>query len=137
MSSLRLEIVTPEGTVLAQEATMVIAQTMDGQIGVLPGHIPLVTVLDTGVMRVQTGGPEQEKKLAVSGGFLEISPDNKVTVLAQTAELAEEIDVERARRALARAEERLNSQQKDINRERAEIARRKALARLRAAGAEE
>ena len=59
MSSLRLEIVTPERTVFSQEVTMVIAQTVDGQIGVLPGHIPLVTVLETGVMHVQIG-PEQE-----------------------------------------------------------------------------
>lgn len=136
MSSLRVEIVTPERTVFSHEASMVIAQTVGGQIGVLPGHIPLVTVLDTGAMRVQLG-PEQEKLLAVSGGFLEVSPDNKLTVLAQTAELAEEIDVERARRALARAQKRLQSQQEDIDVLRAEIALRKALTRLRVAGAEE
>lgn len=136
MSSLHLEIVTPERTVLSQAATMVIAQTVDGQIGVLPGHIPLVTVLETGVMRVQMGS-EPEQKLAVSGGFLEMSPDNKLTVLAQTAELADEIDVERARLALTRAEERLNGKQEGIDAVRAEIAMRKALARLRATGKEE
>lgn len=133
MSSLQLEIVTPERTVFSTEASMVIAQTIDGQIGVLPGHIPLVTVLETGVMRVQSG-QEQEQTLAVSGGFLEMSPDNKLTILAETAELAEEIDVERARQALARAEERLNNKQEDIDIARAEIAMRKALTRLRAAG---
>jgi len=138
MSSLRVEVVTPERTVLSQEATLVVAQTVDGQIGVLPNHIPIVTVLDTGVMRVQAEGADQERRLAVSGGFLEVSPDNKVTVLAQTAELAEEIDVERARRALARARERLaNQQQEEIDVVRAEIALRKALTRLRAAGVEE
>ena len=115
---------------------MVIAQTIDGQIGVLPGHIPLVTVLETGIMRVQSG-PEQEQKLAVSGGFLEMSPDNKLTVLAETAELAEEIDVERAQQARARAEERLNGHRDNIDVVRAEIALRKALTRLRAAGADE
>lgn len=115
---------------------MVVAQTIDGQIGILPGHIPLVTVLETGVMRVQAG-PEQEQKLAVSGGFLEMSPDNKLTILAQTAELAEEIDVDRARQALARAEERLNGKSENIDAVRAEIAMRKALARLRAAGEED
>lgn len=138
MSSLRVEVVTPERTVLSQEATLVVAQTVDGQIGVLPNHIPIVTVLDTGVMRVQAEGADQERRLAVSGGFLEVSPDNKVTVLAQTAELAEEIDVDRARRALARARERLaNQQQEEIDVVRAEIALRKALTRLRAAGVEE
>lgn len=136
MSSLQLEIVTPERTVFSAEASMVIAQTVDGQIGILPGHIPLVTVLETGVMRVQSG-QEQEQKLAVSGGFLEVSPDNKLTVLAETAELAEEIDVERAQQARARAEERLSSNQEDIDIVRAEISLRKALIRLRAAGAEE
>lgn len=136
MSSLQLEIVTPERTVFSQEASMVIAQTADGQIGILPGHIPLVTVLETGVMRVQSG-PEQERKLAVGGGFLEMSPDNKLTVLAETAELAEEIDVERAQQARARAEERLNGNRDSIDVARAEIALRKALARLRAAGADE
>ncbi len=138
MSSLRVEVVTPERTVLSQEATLVVAQTADGQIGVLPNHIPIVTVLDTGVMRVQAEGADQERRLAVSGGFLEVSPDNKVTVLAQTAELAEEIDVDRARRALARARERLaNQQQEEIDVVRAEIALRKALTRLRATGVEE
>ena len=115
---------------------MVIAQTIDGQIGVLPGHIPLVTVLETGIMRVQTG-QEQEQKLAVSGGFLEMSPNNRLTILAETAELAEEIDIERARLALIRAEERLNSEMRDIDVARAEIAMCKALSRLRAAGHEE
>ena len=136
MSSLRLEIVTPERTVFSQEVTMVIAQTVDGQIGVLPGHIPLVTVLETGVMRVQVD-QEQEQKLAVSGGFLEMSPDNKLTILAQTAELADEIDVERARQALARAEARLNGKREGIDIVRAEIAMQKAITRLRAAGDEE
>ena len=115
---------------------MVIAQTVDGQIGVLPGHIPLVTVLETGVMRVQVD-QEQEQKLAVSGGFLEMSPDNKLTILAQTAELADEIDVERARQALARAEARLNGKREGIDIVRAEIAMQKAITRLRAAGDEE
>lgn len=136
MSSLQLEIVTPERTVFSQEVNMVVAQTIDGQIGILPGHIPLVTVLETGVMRVQIG-PEQEQTLAVSGGFLEMSPDNKLTILAQTAELAEEIDVDRARQALARAEERLNGKSENTDAVRAEIAMRKALARLRAAGEED
>lgn len=136
MSSLQLEIVTPERTVFSQEVNMVVAQTIDGQIGILPGHIPLVTVLETGVMRVQVG-PGQEQTLAISGGFLEMSPDNKLTILAQTAELAEEIDVDRAREALARAEERLNGKAENIDAVRAEIAMRKALARLRAAGKED
>lgn len=136
MSSLQLEVVTPERTVFSCEANMVVAQTIDGQIGVLPGHIPLVTPLATGVMRVQMG-PEQEQKLAISGGFLEMSPDNKLTVLARTAELAEEIDVDRAQQALARAEERLNSKSENIDMVRAETAMRRALTRLRAADAED
>lgn len=132
MSLFRLEIVTPERTVMSQEATMVIAPTIDGQIGVLAGHIPLVTILDIGMLRVQAG-EAPEVVLAIGGGFLEMSPDNKLTILAQTAETAAEIDVKRAEQARQRAEERLNSKDDDIDVARAEIALCRAITRLRVA----
>lgn len=136
MSSLLLEIVTPERTVFSQEVTMVVASTVDGQIGILANHIPLVTVLEIGVMRVQISSG-QKFALAIGGGFLEISPDNKVTVLAETAELAAEIDAERARQAADRAQQRIDKSTDSTDIARAEIALRRALARLRAAGQEE
>lgn len=132
MSTLLLEIVTPARTVYSQDVNMVIARTVEGDIGVMAGHIPLVTVLVPGVMRVRDDS-EVEQKIAISGGFLEVSPDNKVTVLAQTAEKAEEIDVERARESRARAERRLSNRQGEIDIARAELALKKALIRLQAA----
>ena len=137
MSLFRLEVVTPERSVYGADVTMVVAPTIDGQIGILAGHIPLVTVLAAGVLRVKTES-EAEQCLAVSGGYLEMSHDNNLTILAPTAELGEEIDVERARQSLARAQGRLNgagSEEVDVLR--AEVAMQRAMARLRAAGVED
>ncbi len=134
MSTIRLEVVTPTRTVLSRDVEMVIARTIDGDIGVMAGHIPLVTVLQPGIMRLRDEA-EGDKKVAISGGFLEVSPDNKVTVLAQTAELASEIDVERARRAAQRARERLQGRgAQEIDLARAEIALRRAVVRLETVG---
>ncbi|MGI6359386.1 MAG: F0F1 ATP synthase subunit epsilon [Bacillota bacterium] len=135
MATLRLEVVTPVRIVHSQEANLVIANTMDGEIGVMAGHIPLVTVLIPGVMRVKDDS-EGEQRIAISGGFLEVSPDSKLTVLAETAEMAEEIDVERARRARERALQRLSGNAAgEVDVLRAELALRRAIARLQAAGA--
>lgn len=135
MATLRLEIVTPIRTVYSQDVNMLIARTVDGDIGVMAGHIPLVTVLVPGVMRVKDD-TEVEQKIAISGGFLEISPDNRVTVLAQTAEKAEEIDVERARKARERALGRLGgSHHGELDVARAELALKRATARLQTANA--
>jgi F-type H+-transporting ATPase subunit epsilon len=136
MSAFRLEIVTPERTVLQQEVEMVIARTIEGEIGVMTGHIPIVTVLEPGVMRINSDQGE-ELRVAISGGFLEMSADNKLTVLAQTAELSSEIDVDRALAALERAERRLaNRDNPDLDVARAEFALRRALVRLQATGAD-
>ena len=136
MSAFRLEIVTPERTVLQQEVEMVIARTIEGEIGVMTGHIPIVTVLEPGVMRINSDQGE-ELRVAISGGFLEMSADNKLTVLAQTAELSSEIDVNRALAALERAERRLaNRDNPDLDVARAEFALRRALVRLQATGAD-
>jgi len=135
MATLRLEIVTPVRTVYSQDANLVIARTVEGEIGVMAGHIPLVTVLVPGVMRVRDAS-EGEQRIAISGGFLEVSPDSKVTVLAQTAETAEEIDIERARQAKARAMERISGgRQPEVDVARAEMALKRATARLQAANA--
>lgn len=133
MATLRLEIVTPIRTVYSQDVNMLIARTIDGDIGVMAGHIPLVTVLVPGVMRVKDES-ESEQKIAISGGFLEVSPDNRVTVLAQTAERSEEVDVERARKARERAMGRLSSHG-EVDVARAELSLKRAVARLQAADA--
>ena len=134
MSLMQVEVVTPERKVVSRECKMVSARAVDGDIGILPRHIPLVTVLAPGVVKIK--GETDVTTLAVSGGFLEVSPDSRVTILAETAELSNEIDVERARKARQRAEERLKLRgNPDVDALRSEIALRKAMIRLEAAEA--
>ena len=101
---LKLDIVTVERLVYSQDVDMVIAPGIDGEMGILPRHAPLLTALTYGELRVRRG--DDEYSFAISGGFMEVQPD-RVTVLADTAERAEEIDLERAETARRRAEERL------------------------------
>ncbi|MGI9862793.1 F0F1 ATP synthase subunit epsilon [Moorella naiadis] len=133
MAALNLEIITPERVVLQAEAASVTAPGVQGYLGVLPEHAPLITTLQAGVVtcRRQAGG--EEEKLAVSGGFLEAGPD-RVIILADTAERAAEIDVDRARQARERAEQRLRERPPGLDVARAEAALRRATARLQAAG---
>lgn len=131
MPGLRLEVVTPERTVLTDEAESVIVPGVDGYIGFMSNHAPLVAGLSIGIVQF---GPEhgEKRRLAVTGGFVEVN-DNRVTILADTAELDTEIDVGRAQAARERAERRLRDQSAQIDRARAEAALQRALNRLRAA----
>lgn len=136
MSTMHVQVVTPERVVVSRDADMVIARALDGDIGILPRHIPIVTVLVPGVVRIKGSGGET--RIAVSGGFLEVSSDSKVTILAETAEMDHEIDVDRARRARSRAIKRLEEQDKlHVDVKRSEVALRRALARLEASGKDE
>lgn len=99
---IKFEIVTPEKVVFRTEVKQVTVPTKTGEITVLPNHIPLVSALEPGVIELVTAAGEQEI-ISVSGGFLEVLSD-KVVILADTAERAEEIDVQRAEEARARAE---------------------------------
>src|SRR5512132_2172114 len=103
---LQLEIVTPERLVEKDTVSEVQIPGKDGYLGILPGHAPLITEL--GVGEIKYRGDGMEYRLAVAWGFAEVLP-NKVTILAETAERANEIDVERARKAKERAEQRLTS----------------------------
>jgi F-type H+-transporting ATPase subunit epsilon len=98
---LLLELVTPERRVLSEEVVEVRIPGLLGELGVLPGHTPLLTALGTGPLAYTQGG--REHRLALQGGFAEVLPD-RVTVLARVAELPAEIDLEAARRQLAEAE---------------------------------
>jgi len=98
---LRLELVTPERRVLSEEVVEVRIPGVLGELGVLPGHTPLLTALGTGPLAYTQGG--REHRLALQGGFAEVLPD-RVTVLARVAELPAEIDLDAARRQLAEAE---------------------------------
>lgn len=102
---LKLEIVTAERLVLSEEnIDMVVAPSVEGEVGILPHHAPLLTVLQIGELRVKRGADEQS--IVVSGGFLEVLND-KVTVLADVAERSEEVDVAAAEQARARAQDAL------------------------------
>lgn len=128
MSKMTVEVVTPERVVYSGQAEMVIARGVAGDLGILPNHMPLVSPLKTAPVRIKTEG-EKEVKMAVSGGFLEVRGD-KVTILAETAELPGDIDVERAKAAKDRAEKRLSEKYPDIDVQRAERALQRAMARL-------
>lgn len=110
---------------------MVIARGVEGDLGILPNHMPLVTPLKIAPVRIKTDG-DKEQQIAVSGGFMEVRGD-KVTILAETAELPEEIDVERAKAAKARAEQRLIDKHPDLDYKRAELALLRAQVRLQVA----
>ena len=126
LKTLKVSVVTPDGPVLEDEFEMVSCKAETGELGVLPGHIPLVAPLSISAVRLKGTNP---RRLAISGGFLEVRPD-KVTILAQSAELPEQIDVERARRAKERAERRLQAKQDEIDFRRAELALKRAINRL-------
>ena len=106
MSPLQFEILTAERRVYADEVDMVVAPGQLGELGILPNHAPLLSPLQPGELRIKKGGEEID--IAVSGGFVEMF-QNKLTVLADAAERADEIDVERAEKAMARAQERIKS----------------------------
>jgi F-type H+-transporting ATPase subunit epsilon len=103
---IRVEIVSQDRPVFAGDVDIVVAPGVDGEMGILPHHAPLLTTLKAGVMRVRAGG--KEEVFAISGGVMEVRPDI-VTVLADSAEAADEIDVSRAEEARRRAEESLRA----------------------------
>ncbi len=126
-----IEIVTPERVVFSEQVDFVVIPGVEGYLGILTGHAPLVSGIDTGVIKTLAGAAET--KMATSGGFLEVI-DDKVVVLADTAELAGEIDVQRAKAARERAERRLAQRTPDVDVARAEFALRRALTRLKVTG---
>ena len=110
--SLKFQIITPERIVFQDEVDQVTLNTADGEITVLPNHVPLVTLLKPGEMICKKNNTEYPH--AVSGGFAEIRPDNSVIILADSAERAEEIDVSRAEEARQRAE-KLMKEERTMN----------------------
>lgn len=124
---LKLEIATPERLVVSETVEDVILPSVEGSMGVLPGHAPLLARLESGQVSYHHGGKPQH--LAVSGGYAEVLRES-VTVLADTCELAEEIDVERATRAKERAEKRLSGDLSGVDVRRAEAALKRAISRL-------
>jgi len=127
----QIRIITPEKTVLAaDDAEHVLLPAENGELGILPGHIPMVCTMQVGPIRVDLAGSVAH--LATSGGFAEVL-DDRITILADTAERSSEIDVDRAEEARARAEERLRKRAEQIDMARAKAALSRAANRLRVA----
>ncbi len=127
--SLQLIVVTPERQLLSETVVEVVIPGLEGQLGILPGHAPLITELGIGELTYRVSGGGTPAPLAIISGFAEVLPD-RVTVLAETAERAEEIDIARAEAALARAQKRLASNDTNIDWDRASIALQRALIRI-------
>jgi F-type H+-transporting ATPase subunit epsilon len=127
---IQLDIVTPERAVLSEAVDELILPGSEGYLGVRPGHAPLLTTLKVGTIQIRTGN--ERRYLAVSWGFVEVLPE-RVSILAETAERAEEIDVDRAIRAKERAEKRMKDAEPDVDFRRAQVALEKALIRIQVA----
>jgi F-type H+-transporting ATPase subunit epsilon len=125
-----LRVVTPNRQVVSEDVTEVQAPGREGYLGILPGHAPLLSMLQAGELSYRQG--QQIRRLAVSGGFLEVLPE-QVTVLAETAERPEEIDIARAEAARERAEKRLRGGDPEADVRRATVALQRALIRLQVA----
>ena len=128
---LHLEIVTPERLAYSDEVDMVLVPGSEGELGILPHHTPLVSLLGVGELKIRKGGSEEV--FAIAGGFLQVRPD-KVVVMAETAEIDSDIDLERAQKARAEAEKALGGgfvEGADLSAARAELQR--ALVRIRVA----
>lgn len=127
MKTLSVSVVTPDGQVLEDDYEMISCRAESGDLGILPGHIPLVAPLKIDVVRLKRNN--EEEIVAVNGGFLEVRPD-QVTILAKSAEKAVNIDVHRAEQAKERAAKLLESKEDSVDRARAELALRRAMNRI-------
>ena len=128
MAPMRLEIITAEREVYSDDVDVLVAPGIEGELGILPHHAPLMTALQPGEIRIRKDG--EDEFMAVSSGFLEVM-DNKVTILADTAERSDEIDEARVQDAMKRAEERIQNRESDMDLERAVAALRRSQARLK------
>ncbi len=130
MATFRLEIVTAERMVYSDEVSAVVAWGVEGQLGILPHHAPLMTMLQPGDLLIRKD--KEEEYFAISGGFLEVRPD-KVIILADACERADEINIARAEEAKRRAQETMKAAPLSVEAAAAEAALRRSLARLKVA----
>lgn len=131
MATLRLEVVTPDKTVVSTDAEMVICPGVEGEFGVLPHHVSLLSALKIGNLRYRANGKDED--VFISGGFVDVN-NNSCSVLAESAEHARDIDTRRAQAARERAEQRLAQRDDDLDEVRAQVALQRALMRLQIAG---
>jgi F-type H+-transporting ATPase subunit epsilon len=130
--SIQLIVVTPERQLLRERVVEVTVPGLDGQLGILPGHAPLMTELGIGELSYRTSTSSQPAVLAVISGFAEVLGD-RVTILAETAERAEEIDLARAEAAKARAEKRMSAGDPNIDWDRLNISLQRSIIRIQIA----
>jgi F-type H+-transporting ATPase subunit epsilon len=132
MSTVKVEVVTPERVVYSGEAQIVVAKGVEGELGILPNHIPMVTPLIIAPVQIKKEDGTSDT-LAVSAGFMEVRKD-KITILAESAELPDDIDLGRAQAAKERAERRLSeAKAENLDFKRAQLALQRALVRLQVA----
>ncbi len=133
MAKLEFQIVTPEREVLAEQVDSLSCPTTTGQITILPGHVPIISNLQAGELVLKIAGKAEPQYIAVSGGFVEVRPGNKVVILADTAERDSEIDAKRAEQAKLQAEESMKEKQTMSKEEYATVSAslQKNLARLK------
>lgn len=128
MPTMNVNVVTPDGKIYDGDVDMVSVRAVSGELGILPGHIPLVAPLTIGAVRIKKD--TNVDLVAVHGGFIEVRPD-KVTILAEAAELPTDIDVARAQASKERAERRLNdAKQDEIDFNRAQLSLQRAVIRI-------
>ena len=130
MATMRLEIITAERQVYGEDVEALVAPGLEGQLGILPHHAPLMTALQPGELLIRKDG--EETYLAVTGGFMEVI-GNKVTILADACERSDEIDEQRAQEAMNRAQERLQGHDTDLQLQQAAVSMRRAQVRLNVA----
>ncbi|MCI5848639.1 MAG: ATP synthase F1 subunit epsilon [Lachnospiraceae bacterium] len=130
-NTFRLKIIAPERIFFDEDVNMVELNTSEGEIGILPKHIALTTIVAPGIMTITKG--DEVKEASLLSGFIEVLPDS-VTILAEACEWPDEIDANRANEAKIRAERRISGGDSSINMDRAEISLKRALVRLNLAG---
>ena len=130
-NTFRLKIIAPERIFFDEDVNMVELNTSEGEIGILPRHIALTTIVAPGIMTITKG--DEVKEASLLSGFIELLPDS-VTILAEVCEWPDEIDADRANEAKVRAERRISGGDSSINMDRAEISLKRALVRLNLAG---
>ncbi len=131
MDKLILEIVTPERRVVREEVDEVVCPGIEGEFGVLPGHTPFLTALKIGELNYRIG--DQRKYIAITWGYAEVDHD-RVEILADMAETAEEIDLRRAEEAKTKAETKLRGTPEEVEFEQAQVSLEKAVIRIQVAG---
>lgn len=127
---LNLKIITPERVVVDEQIDAIYSKAVDGEFGILPGHVPFMTALDIGITKYVTDS--KNEYIAVIGGIFQVSDDN-ITIFSETAERGEEIDIHRAKAAEERAEARLRAGARDVDTDRAQAALMRALIRIQTA----